>query len=42
MKNLSSLFMMKKIKILRMDKGKEYYDRYTQDGQVPDPFAKFL
>ena len=32
----------KQIKIMRMDKGGEYYGRYTEDGQVPGPFAKFL
>lgn len=32
----------KKIKILRSDKGGEYYGRYTQKGQQPVPFAKFL
>ena len=32
----------KQIKIVRMDKGGEYYGRYTEDGQTPAPFAKFL
>ena len=32
----------KKIKIVRSDRGGEYYDRYTEDGQAPGPFAKFL
>ena len=32
----------KQIKIMRMDRGGECYDRYTEDGQVPGPFAKFL
>ncbi|KAL4340139.1 hypothetical protein GQ457_08G024220 [Hibiscus cannabinus] len=32
----------KQIKIVRTDRGGEYYGRYTEDGQVPGPFAKFL
>jgi hypothetical protein len=32
----------KKIKIVRSDRGGEYYGRYTEDGQAPGPFAKFL
>ena len=32
----------KQIKIMRSDRGGEYYGRYTKDGQAPDPFAKFL
>ena len=32
----------KPIKIVRIDRGKEYYDRYTEEGQAPDPFTKFL
>ncbi|KAL6335069.1 hypothetical protein AAG906_026449 [Vitis piasezkii] len=32
----------KQIKIVRMDRGGEYYGRYTKDGQAPGPFAKFL
>jgi transposase InsO family protein len=32
----------KQIKIMRSDKGGEYYGRYTEDGQAPGPFAKFL
>ena len=32
----------KKIKILRSDKGGEYYGRYTEIGQAPDPFSRFL
>ena len=32
----------KQIKIVRMDRGGEYYGRYTKDGQVLGPFAKFL
>ena len=27
---------------MRSDKGGEYYDRYTENGQAPSPFAKFL
>ena len=25
-----------------MDRGGEYYGRYTEDGQAPSPFAKFF
>ena len=32
----------KKIKIVRSDRGGEYYGRYDESGQNPDPFAKFL
>ena len=32
----------KQIKIVRSDKAGEYYDRYTENGQTPAPFAKFL
>jgi transposase InsO family protein len=32
----------KQIKIVRSDRGEEYYGRYTEDGQAPGPFAKFL
>jgi hypothetical protein len=32
----------KQIKIMRSDRGGEYYGRYTEDGQAPGPFAKFL
>ena len=32
----------KQIKIVRTDRGGEYYDRYIEDGQAPSPFAKFL
>ena len=32
----------KQIKIVRMDRGGEYYGRYTEDRQAPGPFAKFL
>ncbi|KAL6315561.1 hypothetical protein AAG906_000865 [Vitis piasezkii] len=28
--------------IVRTDRGGEYYGRYTEDGQTPGPFAKFL
>ena len=30
------------IKIIRIDRGGEYYGRYTEDGQAPGPFVKFL
>ncbi|KAL4348515.1 hypothetical protein GQ457_17G027250 [Hibiscus cannabinus] len=32
----------KQIKIVRTDRGGEYYGRYTEDGQVPGPFASFF
>lgn len=32
----------KKIKIVRSDRGGEYYGRYTENGQAPGPFDKFL
>ena len=32
----------KQIKIVRTDRGGEYYGRYTKYGQTPGPFAKFL
>jgi transposase InsO family protein len=31
-----------KIKIVRSDRGREYYGRHTPYGQVPRPFTKFL
>jgi len=32
----------KQIKIMRWNKGGEYYGRYTENGQTHGPFAKFL
>ena len=32
----------KKMKIVRSDRGGEYYGRYDESGQHPGPFAKFL
>jgi transposase InsO family protein len=32
----------KQIKIVRSDRGGEYYGRYTEDGQAVGPFARFL
>ena len=32
----------KQIKIVRTNRGGEYYGRYTEDGQAPGPFVKFL
>jgi transposase InsO family protein len=32
----------KQIKIVRSDRGGEYYGRYIEDGHAPGPFAKFL
>ena len=31
-----------KIKIIRSNRGREYYGRYIEKGQMPSPFAKFL
>ena len=31
-----------KIKVVRLDRGGEYYGRHTTCGQIPSPFAKFL
>jgi hypothetical protein len=31
-----------KIKLVRSDRGGEYYGRHTPYGQVPEPFARFL
>ncbi|XP_073107248.1 uncharacterized protein [Elaeis guineensis] len=32
----------KQIKIVRSDRGGEFYGRYIEDGQAPDPFVRFL
>jgi len=32
----------RKVKIIRSDRGSEYYERYNETGQHPRPFAKFL
>jgi len=32
----------KKVKIIRSDRGGEYYGKYNESGQCPGPFAKFL
>jgi len=32
----------KQIKIMRSDKGGEYYGKYTEKGQLLGPFARFL
>ena len=32
----------KKVKIIRSDRGGEYYGKYDESGQCPGPFAKFL
>ena len=32
----------KHIKIVRSDRGGEYYGKYTENGQAPGAFAKFL
>ena len=31
-----------KIKVVRSDRGGEYYGRHAPYGQIPGPFAKFL
>ena len=31
----------KKVKIIKSDRGSEYYERYDENGQHPGPFAKF-
>jgi hypothetical protein len=31
-----------KIKMVRSDRGGEYYERHTNYRQVPDPFVKYL
>ncbi|XP_015944303.1 uncharacterized protein LOC107469445 [Arachis duranensis] len=32
----------KQIKIMRSDRGGEFYERYTESGQAPGPFAKYI
>ena len=32
----------RKVKIVRFDRGVEYYGKYDESGQNPSPFAKFL
>ena len=32
----------RKVKIIKPDRGDEYYWRYDENGQHPGPFAKFL
>ena len=32
----------KNVKIIRSDRGGEYYGKYNETGQCPGPFAKFL
>ena len=32
----------KKVKIVKLDKGDEYYGKYDERGQYPGPFSKFL
>ena len=32
----------KQVKIMRSDRGGEYYGRYTENGQAPSPFSRFL
>ena len=32
----------KKVKIIRSDRGGEYYGKYNESGQCPGPFEKFL
>ena len=32
----------KKVKVVKSNKGGEYYGKYNETGQCPGPFAKFL
>jgi len=32
----------RKVKVVRSDRGGEYYGRYDESGQHPGPFVKFL
>ena len=32
----------KKVKIVRSDRGSEYYEKYNESGQCPGPFTKLL
>ena len=32
----------KQVKIVRSNRGGEFYGRYTESGQAPSPFARFL
>ena len=32
----------RKVKIIRLDKGGEYYGKYCESGLCPSPFAKLL
>ena len=32
----------RKVKVVRSNRGGEYYGRYDENGQHPGPFAKFL
>ena len=32
----------RKVKIIRSDRGGEYYGKYDESGQCPGPFAKLL
>ena len=32
----------KKVKVVRSDRGDEYYERYNEIGQNPGPFSKLL
>ena len=41
-KTINKETMWKTIKIMRTDRGGEYYGRYTEDRQVLGLFAKFL
>ena len=34
--------LYRKVKVVRSDRGGEYYGRYNETGQCPGPFAKFL
>ena len=32
----------RKVKVVRSDRGGEYYGRFDESGQCPGPFAKFF
>ena len=34
--------LYKKVKVVRSDRGGEFYGKSTESGQCPGPFAKFL
>lgn len=40
--NEAEIPLDRKVKIIKSDKGGEYKEKYTKNGQCPSPFAKFL